>query len=92
MPLSASDLLRNADVFRRAYPHWPSAEPEEPARVSFLDAMFSPEAQREILSAIPPCPNEPPCEHDGLVHDIEDYGDPLPRCCVDGCRCGAATT
>jgi len=57
-------------------------------RVSFLDAMFTPEAQREILSAVPPCPNEPPCEHDGLVHDIEDYSDPLPRCCVDGCGCG----
>ena len=31
MSLSASDLLHNADVFRRAYPSWPSAEPEERA-------------------------------------------------------------
>ena len=31
MSLSASDLLHDADVFRRAYPRWPSAEPEESA-------------------------------------------------------------
>jgi hypothetical protein len=31
MPLSASDLLHDADAFRHAYPHWPSAEPEERA-------------------------------------------------------------
>jgi hypothetical protein len=29
MPLSASDLLRNADTFKAAYPSWPSAEPQE---------------------------------------------------------------
>jgi hypothetical protein len=26
--LTASDLLHNADVWRRAYPHWPHAEPQ----------------------------------------------------------------
>lgn len=35
------------------------------------------------------CPNEPPCPHPGLLHDIEDYDDPSPRCCVEGCSCGA---
>jgi hypothetical protein len=28
MSLSASDILRNADTFRRAYPNWPHPEPE----------------------------------------------------------------
>jgi hypothetical protein len=37
MSLTASDILGNADTFRRAYPHWPSAEPERPAPVSSLD-------------------------------------------------------
>jgi hypothetical protein len=31
MSLSASDILRNADTFRRAYPNWPHPEPEERA-------------------------------------------------------------
>ena len=30
MSLAASDLLHDADVFRRAYPSWPSAEPSAP--------------------------------------------------------------
>lgn len=34
------------------------------------------------------CPNDPPCGHAGLLHDVEDYEDPLPTCCVEGCRCG----
>lgn len=34
------------------------------------------------------CPNQPPCPHPGLVHDIEDYSDPKPMCCADGCPCG----
>ena len=25
-----------------------------------------------------------------LLHDIRDMDDPLPRCCADGCPCGAA--
>ena len=29
MPLTVSDILHNADLFRRAYPNWPHAEPEE---------------------------------------------------------------
>ena len=27
MAMTASDVLGNADAFRRAYPNWPSAEP-----------------------------------------------------------------
>lgn len=34
------------------------------------------------------CPNEPRCPHAAVVHDIEEQGDPLPRCCADGCPCG----
>jgi hypothetical protein len=37
MPLSASDLLRNADTFKAAYPSWPSAEPQERAMSLVID-------------------------------------------------------
>jgi hypothetical protein len=36
------------------------------------------------------CPNDPPCPHAGLFHDVEDFDDPSPRCCVDGCDCGGS--
>jgi hypothetical protein len=40
------------------------------------------------------CPNTPPCEHPGYVHDIEDDDDPLPTCGADNeageCPCGHA--
>jgi hypothetical protein len=32
------------------------------------------------------CPNDPPCPHGSVVHDIYDYDDPLPTCCF--CDCG----
>lgn len=35
------------------------------------------------------CPNQPRCDHAGVVHDIEDFEDQTPRCCADGCQCGA---
>ena len=34
------------------------------------------------------CPNQPPCPHGAVVHDVEDFDDRLPRCCVEGCGCG----
>lgn len=34
------------------------------------------------------CPNEPPCPHARVVHDVYDLDDPLPRCCAWGCDCG----
>jgi len=34
------------------------------------------------------CPNDPPCGHGAALHDIEDYGDDSPICCIEGCRCG----
>lgn len=34
------------------------------------------------------CPNEPRCPHGAALHDIEDYEDITPMCCVEGCRCG----
>lgn len=38
MSLTASDILRNADAFRRAYPNWPSAGPGRTAVLSALVA------------------------------------------------------
>jgi hypothetical protein len=38
------------------------------------------------------CPNEPPCPHGAVLHDIEDAEDQLPRCCAEGCGCGAVAT
>ncbi len=35
------------------------------------------------------CPNNPACAHAAAFHDIEDLEDEIPRCCVEGCRCGA---
>lgn len=34
------------------------------------------------------CPNDPPCAHSGLLHDIDSLDDPKPMCCADGCNCG----
>lgn len=34
------------------------------------------------------CPNDPPCAHGSVLHDIWDYDDESPMCCVDGCDCG----
>jgi len=34
------------------------------------------------------CPNVPPCPHGAVFHDIEDYDDDSPTCCVEGCTCG----
>lgn len=38
------------------------------------------------------CPNDPRCPHAGLVHDIYDWDDPVPRCCAEGCDCGKRVT
>lgn len=35
------------------------------------------------------CPNDPPCPHGAAVHDVYDADDVTPRCCIDGCDCGA---
>jgi hypothetical protein len=37
------------------------------------------------------CPNTPPCPHTAVVHDICDWGDPAPTCCIDGCTCPAVS-
>jgi hypothetical protein len=34
------------------------------------------------------CPNDPPCPHGGVLHDIYDLEDTVPRCCAEGCDCG----
>lgn len=39
------------------------------------------------------CPNQPPCEHPSLIHDVSgDPEDPKPMCCADGCDCGQPAT
>jgi hypothetical protein len=35
-----------------------------------------------------PCPNEPRCAHSAATHDIAEYDDPRPMCCVPDCTCG----
>jgi hypothetical protein len=34
------------------------------------------------------CPNDPPCPHAGIIHDIHDAEDLVPRCCAEDCDCG----
>lgn len=34
------------------------------------------------------CPNQPRCGHPAVLHDIGDYEDEAPRCCVPDCPCG----
>lgn len=34
-----------------------------------------------------PCPNGT-CAHSGGIHDIYEFDDPYPTCCVEGCTCG----
>lgn len=58
-------------------------------RVSFLGAMIPAHVQDEMRQRVFPCPNQPPCGHSGLVHEIDDWDGPLPRCCEEGCVCGA---
>ncbi len=45
-----------------------------------------------LAPRIPPnpfaCPNDPPCGHSGILHDIYEPADPRPMCCADGCGCG----
>jgi hypothetical protein len=33
------------------------------------------------------CPNGE-CDHGNIFHDIEDFEDRRPTCCVEGCPCG----
>jgi hypothetical protein len=35
------------------------------------------------------CPNEPRCGHAAVIHDVYDAEDEVPRCCAEGCQCGA---
>lgn len=37
------------------------------------------------------CPNDPPCPHASVLHDISERDDLVPRCCADDCRCGEGT-
>lgn len=34
------------------------------------------------------CPNEPRCPHGATFHDLHDYEDQSPTCCMEGCSCG----
>src|SRR6202034_1361723 len=52
MPLSASDLLHNADAFRHSYPRWPSAEPEERAVTDEQHVTNQPPAEPSLADAL----------------------------------------
>jgi hypothetical protein len=71
MPLSASDLLHNADTFRRAYPNWPHPEPEERAMTTCTKReCIENECPACLgLGQVPACP-----VHDGAASK------PCPRC------------
>jgi hypothetical protein len=43
------------------------------------------------VSGLNACPNDPRCPHPDVVHDIFEWGDPRPMCCVGGCYCGHAS-
>jgi hypothetical protein len=46
---------------------------------------------RHAVAARPitkPCPNDPPCPHPDVVHDIYAPDDPRPMCCILDCSCG----
>jgi hypothetical protein len=34
------------------------------------------------------CPNDPPCEHGVMLHDMWTVEDPQWTCCVESCDCG----
>jgi hypothetical protein len=36
------------------------------------------------------CPNQPRCPHPAVIHDVKNVEDATPRCCADGCQCGAS--
>ena len=66
MAMTASDVLRNADTFRAAYPSWPHAEPERPAplRPSGMSLGEQRARIRAILAgqAVPPLAGAPRIE------------------------------
>jgi hypothetical protein len=38
------------------------------------------------------CPNDPPCQHGSVLHDVDDWDDDRPMCCAEGCGCGKLVT
>jgi hypothetical protein len=56
MPLTVHDIAMDADLFRAAYPHWPSVEPAgrplpaklETLRLSLLGEGWSAESPRKL--------------------------------------------
>lgn len=54
----------------------------EPKSVALMNMVWSKHGP------VPGCPNTPPCSHARMSHDVEDYDDPLPMCCAEGCLCG----
>lgn len=64
MPMTTSDILRNADAFRRAHPNWPHAGPpaDEPSPETVLRERTA--RIRAILAgqSVPPLPGAPRIE------------------------------
>lgn len=61
----------------------------DPPPGSFAADMLPPDVREQLAAsaAAVRCPNDPPCEHGGLVHEFDHD---VPRCVADDCPCGAA--
>jgi hypothetical protein len=79
--LTAHDLLMNADVFRRAYPHWPHAEPD-----SWLTG--DPQSAEEAMTT--PMPAGEPDDY--LYTPCPDCGAVTGEPCPPGCDYNPRTT
>jgi hypothetical protein len=54
MSLTVSDIIRNADLFRAAYPSWPHAEPERRPLPPVLAALRDECTEAGITAVSPP--------------------------------------
>ena len=76
MSLTVSDITRNADLFRAAYPGWPHAEPEpRPAVASNCGISAVPPSSRRRL--IPSVTDEGRCQSCGHLPGCSD------DCCAE---------
>jgi hypothetical protein len=77
---------QDADVQAR-----PAASDGRAETGSFADTMFPPAVREQLAASAAAfrCPNDPPCQHGGLVHEFDH---PVPRCVEDDCPCGAAAS
>lgn len=87
--------LRAAAARRPGYATYPQYRPGQPERLGQLPAVTAPQRLTkqggdQVVIEWWLCPNEPRCPHGAVLHDVDDYDDPSPTCCVEGCGCGRA--